>query len=62
MFLNSSSVFNTKKSRVSYLDLLLRFRIRNSVHEIARNYAELNSGKFSGSKVTSALSPYSAEF
>jgi hypothetical protein len=49
----------------SYINLLLRSRIRNSVHKIARNSAELNgiprnsaeinSGKFRESKVTSAM-------
>jgi hypothetical protein len=62
MVLNSTSVFNTNKPKVFCRNLLLRFRIRNSVHEKAWNSAEfrwnsveLNSGKFRGI-------PYSAEF
>jgi hypothetical protein len=41
MFLNSTSVFKTKKSRVSCMNLLMRFRIQNSVHKMARKSAEL---------------------
>jgi hypothetical protein len=52
MFLDSISVINIKKSIISYISLLLRFRIRNSVNEIARHSAELrwkwNSAKFRG--------------
>jgi hypothetical protein len=63
MFLNSTSVLNTEK---------LRFRIGNSVHEIARNSAELRQYsaeltglKFCGirgSKVTYGKNLYSVEF
>jgi hypothetical protein len=47
-FKNFISVFNTKKARVFWINLLLKFLIRDSVHEMARNSAELNSGKFRG--------------
>jgi hypothetical protein len=61
MFLNSILVFNAKKSRVICMNLLLRFRIWNSVHKILRNSVEFrgikrveNSAEFRESKVTSA--------
>jgi hypothetical protein len=69
MFVDSTLVFNKKISSVLCINLSLRFRIRNSVHEKVRNSSEFRGIKLwkilQNSAEVKSLShkiPYTAEF